>query len=94
MGMRKTLQKQAFELSRRTMEFLQADEKRAQAVAEALGTVQRGKRALDRSQEEVMHALQVASKSDFKDLGKALSGLKRRARELDERLSAAMPKRD
>ena len=94
MGMRKTLQKQAFELSRRTMEFLQADEKRAQAVAEALGTVQRGKRALDRSQEEVMHALQVASKSDFKALGKALSGLKRRARELDERLSAAMPKRD
>ena len=94
MGMRKKLQQQAFELSRRTMEFLQADEGRAQAVAEALGTVQRGKRALDRSQEEVMRALQVASKSDFKALGKALSGLKRRARELDERLSAAMPKRD
>ena len=94
MGIRKKLQKQAFDLSRRTMEFLQADERRAQAVAEALGTVQRGKRALDRSQEEVMRALQVASKSDFKALGKALSGLKRRARELDERLSAAMPKRD
>jgi hypothetical protein len=94
MGIRKKLQKQAFDLSRRTMEFLQADERRAQAVAEALGTVQRGKRALDRSQEEVMRALQVASKSDFKALGKALSGLKRRARELDERLSALMPKRD
>ena len=94
MGMRKKLRKHAFDLSRRTMEFLQADEKRAQAVAQALGTVQRGKRALDRSQDEVMHALQVASKSDFKALGKTLSGLKRRARELDERLSAAMPKRD
>ena len=94
MGIRKKLQKQAFDLSRRTMEFLQADDRRAQAVAGALGTVQRGKRALDRSQEEVMRALQVASKSDFKALGKALSGLKRRARELDERLSAVMPKRD
>jgi len=94
MGMRKKLREQAFNLSRRTMDFLQADERRAQAVAEALGTVQRGKRAFDRSQEEVMRALQLASKSEFKALGKALSGLKRRARELDERLSAAVPKRD
>jgi len=94
MGMRKKLQEQALDFSRRTMEFLQADEKRAQAVAEALGTVQRGKRALDRTQEEVMRALQLASKSDFKALGKALSGLKRRARELDERLSAVLAKRD
>jgi hypothetical protein len=87
MGMRKKLQEQAFDLSRRTMERLFADEKRAQAVAGALGTVQRGKRALDRGQEEVMRALQLASRSEFKELGKALSGLKRRARELDERLS-------
>jgi len=94
MGMRKKLQDQALNLSRRTLEFLQADQRRAQAVAGALGTVQRGKRALDRTQEEVMHALQIASKREFKALGKALSGLKRRARELDERLSAAVPKRD
>jgi hypothetical protein len=87
MGMRKKLQEQAFDLSRRTMERLFADEKRAQAVAGALGTVQRGKRALDRGQEEVMRALQLASRSEFKELGKALSGLKRRARELDARLS-------
>jgi hypothetical protein len=94
MGMRQKLQEQAFDFSRRTMERLLADEKRAQAVAGALGSVQRGKRALDRGQEEVMRALQLASKSEFKALGKALSGLKRRARELDERLAAAAPKRD
>jgi hypothetical protein len=94
MGIRKTLQEQAFNFSRRTMERLLADDKRAQAVAGALGTVQRGKRALDRGQEEVMRALQLASKTEFKALGRALSGLKRRARELDERLSAATPKRD
>jgi hypothetical protein len=94
MGMRKKLREQAFDLSRRTMEHLLADEKRARAVAGAMGTVQRGKRALDRGQEEVLRALQLASKSEFKALGKALSGLKRRARELDERLSTAAPERD
>lgn len=87
MGMRKNLRDQAFDFSRRTMERLLADENRAKAVAGALGTVQRGKRALDRGQEEVMRALQLASKSNFKAVGKALSGLKRRARDLDERLS-------
>jgi hypothetical protein len=94
MGMRKKLKDEAFDVSRRAMERLLADEKRAQAVASALGTVQRGKRALDRGQEELMRALQLAPKSEFKALGKALSGLKRRARELDERLAAALPKRD
>jgi hypothetical protein len=94
MGMRKKLKDQAFDLSRRTMERLLANEKRAVAVAGALGTVQRGKRAIDRGQEEVLRALQFASKSEFKALGRALSGLKRRARELDERLSMAAPKQD
>jgi hypothetical protein len=94
MGMRKRLKEEAFDVSRRAMERLLADENRAKAVASALGTVQRGKRALDRGQEEVMRALQLAPKSEFKAVGKALSGLKRRARELDEKLAAALPKRD
>lgn len=94
MGMRKKLREQAFGFSRRTLERLLADERRAVAVAGALGKVQRGKRAFDRGQEEVLRALQLASKGEFKTLGKALSGLKRRARELDERLSTATPKRD
>lgn len=94
MGMRKRFKSQAFDVSRRAMERLLADEKRAKAVASALGTVQRGKRALDRGQEELMRALQLAPKSEFKAVGKALSSLKRRARELDEKLAAALPKRD
>jgi len=93
MSMRKKLKSQAFDVSRRAMERLLADENRAKAVASALGTVQRGKRALDRGQEEVLRALQLAPKSEFKAVGKALSGLKRRARELDEKLAAAMATR-
>jgi hypothetical protein len=73
-------------LSQKAFERLMADEQRAQWVAQALGRVQRGKRALDRGQEEVMHAFQLAARRDFQALGKQLSALKRRTRELEERV--------
>jgi hypothetical protein len=86
MSIRRNLKKQALGMSQKAMETLLADEKRAMAVAQALGSVQRGKQALDRGQEELMRALSFATRSDFKAVGKKLSGLKRRLRELDERL--------
>jgi hypothetical protein len=86
MGIRQNLKKQALGVSQKAMETLLADEKRAMAVAQALGSVQRGKQALDRGQEELMRALSFATRSDFKAVGKKLSGLKRRLRELDEKL--------
>ena len=73
-------------LSQKAFERLMADEQRAQWVAQALGRVQRGKRALDRGQEEVIHAFQLAARRDFQALGKQLSALKRRTRELEERV--------
>ncbi|MBZ4376501.1 hypothetical protein [Corallococcus sp. AS-1-6] len=88
MGIRDDLKKQALGLSSMAMEKLMADEKRALAVAQAIGRVQRGKQALDRGQEEVMKALHFAPKGDFKAVGKQLAGLKRRLRELDEKLEA------
>lgn len=92
MGLRKNLKKRALELSQKAMERLMADEKRAMRVAEAIGTVQRGKQALDRTQEQVMHALNVASQADFKAIGKQLSSLKRRLRDLEERLEGMSPR--
>lgn len=86
MGIRESLKKQALGVSQMAMEKLMADEKRAMTVAQALGSVQRGKQALDRSQEGLMRALSFAPRSDFKAVGKKLSGLKRRLRELDEKL--------
>lgn len=86
MGIRQNLKKQALGVSQKAVEKLLADEKRAMAVAQALGSVQRGKQALDRGQEELMRALSFATRSDFKAVGKKLSGLKRRLRELDEKL--------
>ncbi len=86
MSIRQELKKQALGVSQKAVEKLMADEKRALAVAQALGSVQRGKQALDRGQEELMRALSFATRSDFKAVGKKLSGLKRRLRELDEKL--------
>ncbi|QRO01807.1 hypothetical protein JRI60_23700 [Archangium violaceum] len=86
MGIRQDLKKQALGMSQLAMEKLMADEKRAMTIAQALGSVQRGKQALDRGQEELMRVLSFAPRSDFKAVGKKLSGLKRRLRELDEKL--------
>ena len=86
MGIGEALKKQALGMSQKAVEKLLADEKRAMALAQALGSVQRGKQALDRGQEELMRALNFATRGDFKAVGKKLSGLKRRLRELDEKL--------
>lgn len=86
MGLSDDLKKQAVKVSQRAMERLLSDEKRALRIAEAVGSVQRGKQALDRGQDELMRVFNFAPKSDFKKLGKQLSSLKRRLRELDERL--------
>jgi hypothetical protein len=86
MGARKSLKEQALGGAQKAVEKLMADEKRAMAIASALGSVQRGKQALDRGQEELMRALNFAPRGDYKAVGKKLSGLKRRLRELDAKL--------
>lgn len=88
MGIRKDLTKKALEVSQKAMEKLMADEKRAMKVAEAIGSVQRGKQALDRTQDQMLKALNLATKSDYKAMGKKLSALKRRLRDLEEKLDA------
>jgi len=86
MGLGDGLKKQALNLSQKAMDRLFADEKRAMKIASAVGKVQKGKQALDKGQEDLMRTLNLAPKSDFKALGKQLSALKRRLRELDEKL--------
>ncbi|WP_224366556.1 hypothetical protein [Hyalangium versicolor] len=88
MGFADELKKKALGVSSKAMEKLMADEKRAMQVANAIGKVQRGKQAFDKGQEELMRALNFAPKSDFKAVGKKLSSLKRRLRELDEKLDS------
>jgi polyhydroxyalkanoate synthesis regulator phasin len=86
MGLTEKLKTEAMGLSQKAMERLFADEKRAARVAEAIGAVQRGKAAFDKTQRQIMHQLNFASKTDFKELGKQLSALKRRVRDLESKL--------
>jgi hypothetical protein len=88
MGLSDRFKKEAMELSQKAMEKLMSDDKRAMKIAAAVGTVQRGKRAFDRGQEEVMRQLNFAPRSDFKAVGKKLSSLKRRLLDLEEKLEA------
>ena len=86
MGFGSKLKKNAIDFSQRAIERLFSDEKRAMRIAEAVGTVQRSKAAIDKGQDELMRTLNLAPRSDFKALGKQLSALKRRVRELSDRL--------
>ena len=87
MGLSSRLKQEAMGLTQKAMEKLFADEQRAAKIASALGSVQRGKEAFDKSQHEVMHQLNLAVESDFKELGRQLSAMKRRLRDLDVKLS-------
>ena len=88
MGITERIRKEALGLSQKAMEKLFSDDKRASQIANVIGKVQQGKAAFDKGQVEVMHQLNFASKSDFKELGKQLSGLRRRVRDLDEKLKS------
>ncbi|MFZ5468481.1 MAG: hypothetical protein ACOZIN_03495 [Myxococcota bacterium] len=86
MGLRNKLKKEAMSLSQKAMEKLFADERRAMKIAGAIGKMQQGKQAFDGAQEQVFRQLNIATKSDYKALGKQLSALRRRVRELEEKL--------
>src|SRR5260370_35879612 len=84
MGWGNGLKKQMTDFSQKALERLFADEKRATRIANAIGTVQRGKAALDRGQDELMRALNFAPGSEFKKLGRQLAGRKERGRGVGE----------
>jgi hypothetical protein len=88
MGLADRLKKEALSFSQKAIERLMSDEQRAMKIANAIGSVQKGKAAIDRGQDTVMRQLNFATKGEFKEIGKRLSALKRRARELDEKLDS------
>ena len=88
MGFASRLKQQALGFSAKAMERLFADEKRAAKVVEVLGRAQQAKKSMDQTQRVVLHQLNFATKQDFKDLGKQLSGLKKRLRSLDEKIAS------
>jgi hypothetical protein len=82
----KTLRERAAEVGMRAMGKLFEDPKRAEAIAAAIGGLQRAKQAIDEAQEKALRAVGLVTREDFKAAGKRLSALKRRCRELADEL--------
>jgi hypothetical protein len=86
MGFGNDLKQKALGFSQKAMERLFANEKRAEKIANAMGSVQRGKEAFDSTQTAVLHQFNFATQTDFKDLGKKVSRLKKRLKVIDEKV--------
>jgi hypothetical protein len=82
----KTLRERAAEVGMRAMGKLFEDPKRAEAIASALGSLQKAKAAMDEAQQKALRAAGLVTRDDFKEAGKRISALKRRCRELAEDL--------
>ncbi len=82
----KTLRERAAEVGMRAMGKLFEDPRRAEAIAAAIGGLQRAKQAIDEAQEKALRAAGLVTREDFKAAGKRLSALKRRCRELADEL--------
>lgn len=82
----KTLRERAAELGIKAMGKLFEDPRRADAIAKAIGALQRAKQALDVAQEKALRAAGMVTREDIKDAGKRISAMKRRVRELSAEL--------
>jgi BMFP domain-containing protein YqiC len=80
------LRDKATSLGMKAMGKLFEDPKRAEAIAAAIGGLQKAKAAIDEAQEKALRSVGLVTREDFKDAGKRLSALKRRCRELAEEL--------
>ena len=91
--MAKTLRERATEIGMKAMGKLFEDPKRAEAIAAAIGGLQRAKQALDDAQEKALKAAGLVTREDFKAAGKRLSHLKRRVKQLAEELDQLIDQR-
>jgi hypothetical protein len=72
----------------RAAEKVMNDPRGQDAVARAVGLAQRGRRRVEELQERLMEAAGIPGRQDYQDLAKQLARIKRKARELAEKLDA------
>ena|SRR6266498_4133044 len=70
----------------RAAERVLSDPRGQDAVARAVGLAQRGRRRVEEVQEKLMAAAGIPGRQDYQDLAKQLARIKRKARELAEKL--------
>jgi hypothetical protein len=80
------LRERATQLGMKVVGKLFEDPKRAEAIAGAIGNIQKAKDAFDQAQAKALRAAGLITRDDFKDAGRRLSQLKRRCAELSDEL--------
>jgi hypothetical protein len=72
----------------RAAEKVLTDPRGQDAVARAIGMAQRGRRRVEEMQQRVMQAAGIPGREDYQELAKQLARIKRKARELAEKVEA------
>jgi hypothetical protein len=73
----------------RAAEKVLNDPRGQEAVARAVGLAQRGRQRVEEVQGRLMRAAGIPGRQDYEELAKQLARIKRKARELAEKLDAA-----
>ncbi len=87
MGLRKRLTKRAMDLGMRAFGALMADEKRAATVYKAVSTAQKGKEAVDRAGDQILHALGFAARSDYQAMIDKVKEMEERLKQVEGKLT-------
>ena len=87
-GIAGTLFEQGVRAVSRAAGAVLSDPRGQEAVARAVGLAQRGLRTFESVQERALHAAGLAARPDYQELRKQVARLKRKARELGEKLEA------
>lgn len=87
-GLTDTLLEKGARLVVRAADTVMNDPRGQDALARAVGLAQRGKRRLEEAQERLMKAAGIPGRQEYQDLARQLARIKRKARELSERLEA------
>jgi len=80
------LRERATQLGMKVVGKVFEDPKRAEAIAAAIGGIQKAKEAFDQAQAKALHAAGLVTRDDFRNAGRRLSQLKRRCAELSDEL--------
>jgi hypothetical protein len=85
-GFTGTLFEQGSRLVAKAADAMMNDPRGQEALARAVGLAQRGKRRVEAAQERLMKAAGIPGRQEYQDLARQLARIKRKARELAERL--------
>ena len=85
-GFTDTLLEQGVRLVAKAADTVMNDPRGQEALARAVGLAQRGKRQVEAAQERFMKAAGIPGRQEYQDLARQLARIKRKARELAEKL--------